>query len=150
MILKFKIASILFLVLFIFSQNLFSQTIKDSLVNINSEKEYLIKNNKKIKNEIDSLNIVLRNLDVVLKNNLKNLYILKYGKDDGSRVANKQVWKGMTEQMLYDGWGKADTVNANSYKWGMYTQWTYGDITFFFKNGKLFEWEEKKKDKKDN
>jgi len=56
----------------------------------------------------------------------------------------------MTEQMLQDGWGKADTVNANSYKWGIYTQWIYGDITLFFKNGKLFEWEEKKKNKKDN
>ncbi|MCH8326702.1 MAG: hypothetical protein IIB83_09140 [Bacteroidetes bacterium] len=34
-------------------------------------------------------------------------------------------------------------------KWGIFTQWTFGDVTFFFKNGKLFEWEEIKKDKKD-
>ncbi|PJA99250.1 MAG: hypothetical protein CO128_04155 [Ignavibacteriales bacterium CG_4_9_14_3_um_filter_30_11] len=134
----------------LFSQNLFSQSINDSLSTTNSQKEYIIKDNTKIKNEIDSLKLVLKNLDVILNNNLKNLYILKYGKEDGIRVANKQVWNGMTEQMLQDGWGKADTVNANSYKWGIYTQWIYGDITLFFKNGKLFEWEEKKKNKKDN
>lgn len=147
---KIKYTSIGILFIALFCQNIFSQSVNDSLNNINSQKEYLIKNNNKIKGEIDSLNMVLKNLDVVLKANLKNLYILKYGEEDGIRVSNKQVWTGMTEQMLQDSWGKADTVVANSYKWGLYTQWTYGDITFFFKNGKLFEWEDKSKTKKGN
>jgi len=150
MISKIKYTSIVLIFFVLFSQNIFSQSVNDSLTNINSQKEYLIKHNNKIKGEIDSLNMILKNLDVVLKANLKNLYILKYGEEDGSRVANRKVWKGMTEQMLQDGWGKADTVTANSYKWGLYTQWTYGDITFFFKNGKLFEWEDKSKTKKGN
>jgi len=46
----------------LFSQNLFSQSINDSLSTTNSQKEYIIKDNTKIKNEIDSLKLVLKTL----------------------------------------------------------------------------------------
>ena len=54
----------------------------------------------------------------------------------------------MTEDMLNDSWGKPDRTNKIKKKWGIFTQWYYGDITYFFKNSKLIEWEQKKKDKK--
>ena len=54
----------------------------------------------------------------------------------------------MTEDMLNDSWGKPDRTNKIKKKWVIFTQWYYGDITYFFKNSKLIEWEQKKKEKK--
>ena len=54
----------------------------------------------------------------------------------------------MTEKMLRDGWGKPDRIHTSTYKWGIYSQWYYGDIIYFFRNGKLIDWEEKRAGKK--
>ncbi len=48
----------------------------------------------------------------------------------------------MTERMLKDSWGEPDKIDKNMEKWGVFTQWYYGNITYFFKNGKLIAWEE--------
>ncbi len=92
--------------------------------------------------EIDSLSNHLNDLKEQLQNNLRELYILKYGKQNGSRIFLGQVWIGMTERMLKDSWGDPDKIDKNMEKWGVFTQWYYGNITYFFKNGKLIAWEE--------
>jgi hypothetical protein len=107
--------------------------------------------NRQMKKEIDSLKKVSNNLDKKLKNAQSELkkvrysfYTRKYGQENGNRVFEGKVWKGMTENMLKDSWGKPDKTHQNNYKWGVFTQWYYGDITYFFKNGKLTDWQEKK------
>ncbi len=148
MLSKFRIAVFVILTISLYGQNLYSQTKEKTLSNLKAQKEQLIKKNAQTKHEIDSLKIVLKNLDANLKKHQKKLYILKYGKKNGIRVSLGSIWKGMTEDMLRDSWGKPDRINKIKRKWGIFTQWYYGEITYFFKNGKLFEWEEKKKDKK--
>lgn len=149
MLSKFRIAVFVIITLIFSAQISIAQTQEKNKSDVKVTKEQLHKQNAKTKHEIDSLKIVLKNLDVNLKKHLKALYILKYGNKNGVRVSNGSIWKGMTEHMLNDSWGKADKVHANVKKWGIFTQWTYGDVTFFFKNGKLFEWEEIKKENKD-
>jgi len=117
---------------------------KDSLLNQNSK---LLIEKKSLLKEIDSL----KNFSNVLEEKINSanreieeLYIKKFGRENGIRVYNKQVWKGMTEKMLLAGWGKPDKIDKNVQKWGTYTQWYYGKITFFFKDGKLIDFEESK------
>ena len=111
----------------------------------------LTKVNLQMEKEIDSLKKVSDNLDKKLnkaQSELKKVqhsfYIKKYGQEDGNRISEGKVWKGMTERMLKDSWGKPDKTHQNKYKWGVFTQWYYGDVTYFFKNLKLIDWEEKK------
>lgn len=148
MLLKSQFIIIVIFTLILSAQNSFAQTQGNNPSNIEVNKEELIKKNDQTKHEIDSLKIVLKNLDANLKKHLKILYTLKYGKKNGIRVSIGSVWKGMTEDMLNDSWGKPDRTNKIKSKWGLFTQLYYGDITYFFKNGELIEWEEKKKDKK--
>ena len=99
----------------------------------------LTKVNLQMEKEIDSLKKVSDNLDKKLnkaQSELKKVqhsfYIKKYGQEDGNRISEGKVWKGMTERMLKDSWGKPDKTHQNKY------------VTYFFKNGKLIDWEEKK------
>lgn len=75
---------------------------------------------------------------------IEKLYTDKFGKDFGVRIYNKQIWKGMTDKMLLASWGKPDRIDKNVEKWGTFAQWYYGKITFFFRDGKLTDWEEVK------
>lgn len=113
----------------------------DSLLQL---KEQLISQKTEINKSIDSLNEKSSKLDVDLRKALKTVYAKRYGRKIGNRIINKQIWKGMTENMLRDSWGKPDRINKNIKKWGRFTQWLYGKIEFFFRDGKLTGWEEKK------
>lgn len=107
-------------------------------------KKKLLSEKEKLKKEIESLVDLNSRLDEELKNCLPQFYIKKYGKELGSRIAAGRVWVGMTEQMLLDSYGKPDKVNRNKEKWGVFAQYYYGKIVFFFRDGKLIEWEERK------
>ncbi len=113
----------------------------DSLLQL---KEKLTAQKTEINKSIDSLNEKSSKLDVDLRKALKTFYAKRYGRKVGNRIINKQIWKGMTENMLKDSWGKPDRINKNIEKWGRFTQWLYGKIEFFFRDGKLTGWEEKK------
>lgn len=93
---------------------------------------------------IDSLKKYSSDLDEKIKMAYQDLYIHRYGKVNGMHVYNRHIWKGMTESMMRDSWGKPDKIEKNVEKWGTFTQWYYGDVTYFFKNGILTDWEEKK------
>ncbi len=73
---------------------------------------------------------------------IEKLYTDKFGKEIGVRIYNKQIWKGMTDKMLLASWGKPDKIDKNIERWGSFTQWYYGKVTFFFRDGKLTDWEE--------
>lgn len=105
--------------------------------NYTLEKETLIK-------DISMLEKRMIDLTEQLKNAQIDLFVKKYGKDNGMRIAQGRVWKGMTEKMLRDSWGEPDKIIKNKEKWGTFTQWYYGKITYFFKDGVMIDWEELK------
>lgn len=105
--------------------------------NYTLEKETLIK-------DISMLEKRMIDLTEQLKNAQIDLFVKKYGKDNGMRIAQGRVWKGMTEKMLRDSWGEPDKITKNKEKWGTFTQWYYGKITYFFKDGVMIDWEELK------
>jgi len=115
----------------------------------NSKMESLTLQKKELKKEIEALKKEIENLpnripelEQEMITAFRELYVLKYGEDSGQRVAYKQIWKGMTDEMVRDGWGEPETINRNVEKWGVFEQWNYGNITFFFKDGKLTDWDE--------
>ncbi len=145
---KHKFISVFFLLAVgVFAQNktvmnaeeLRAQT--DSLQNL---KTRLIAQKEILNSEIDSLREVSSELDVKLRTALRKVYRKRYGRKIGDRIIDKQIWKGMTERMLRDSWGEPDRITRNKEKWGLFTQWYYGKITFYFKDRKLVDWEEKK------
>lgn len=112
---------------------------KDSLTNRRIELTFTVES---LKLEIDSLQKIIPALQQELITQYRELYVLKYGKKIGERISNKRIWKGMSDEMVRDGWGEPDFIEKNVEKWGVFTQWHYGDIIFFFRDGKLTDWEE--------
>lgn len=108
-------------------------------------KAKLVEQNVSVQAAIDSLKKYSSKLDDRIQKCRHSAAVLKYGKDIGARVYEGKIWKGMTESMLKDSWGKPDKIHTNKYKWGVFTQYHYGDITYFFKNGKLIDWQQKSK-----
>lgn len=97
-----------------------------------------------LKLQIDSLNNYIPALEQDLANAQRELYIMKYGEEIGNKIAYKQIWTGMTDEMVMESWGESDRVDQNVEAWGTFTQWYYGDVTFFFKDGKLTDWQGEK------
>ena len=118
---------------------------KDSLT---AYKENLKRYIESLKKDLDTLTKFRDYLDEKIKSEFEKLYISKYGKEHGTMVANGRIWKGMTEEMLKDSWGKPDKTNTDKYNYGTFTQYEYGDITFFFRDKILIDWEDKGKEKK--
>jgi predicted transport protein len=112
----------------------------DSLENI---KANLLNEKNELKSDIENLSSELTDLENKVTLALRDLYIAKYGEKDGVNVSYGRVWKGMTEEMLRDSWGKPDKIEKNVENWGTFTQWYYGDVTYFFRDGVLTEGDEK-------
>jgi hypothetical protein len=116
----------------------------DSLKYLKEQTEKSKKNLRTEINELKKISSDLNNQIMLITQEIEKLYMDKFGKEIGSRIYNKQIWKGMTEKMLSASWGKPDKIDKNVEKWGTFTQWYYGKITFFFRDGKLTDWEELK------
>ena len=108
------------------------------------EKNRLLKEKETLLVDIDSLRNVITKLDEKWTSGRVSQLRKKYGKKVANRIAMGQVWRGMSDKMLEDSWGKPDKITKNKEKWGVFTQWYYGDITYFFKDGIMTDWEEKK------
>ncbi len=106
------------------------------------QKKELKREIETLKTEIESLQNRIPELEQEMITAFRELYVLKYGEDIGQRVAYKQIWKGMTDEMVRDGWGEPDRIDKNVEAWGVFTQWIYGEVIFFFKDGKLTDWDE--------
>lgn len=116
----------------------------DSLKYLKEQNENSRKNLLNEISELKKISADLNNQILLITQEIEKLYVDKFGKEIGLRVYNKQIWKGMTEKMLSASWGKPDKIDKNVEKWGTFTQWYYGKITFFFRDGKLTDWEELK------
>ena len=136
----------IFLSLILFSFNSFAQMTEEEYT---SKKESLTLQKKELKEEIETLKTEVEGLqkhkseiEQEMITACRELYVLKYGKEIGNRIAYKRIWKGMTDEMVRDGWGEPDRVKKNTEAWGVFTQWIYGEVIFFFRDGKLTDWEE--------
>jgi len=138
---------LIFIVLiFLISLTTFAQMTEEEY---NSKKESLTLQKKELKREIETLKTEVESLqnripelEQEMMTAFRELYVLKYGEEIGQRVAYKQIWKGMTDEMVRDGWGEPDRIDKNVEAWGVFTQWIYGEVIFFFKDGKLTDWDE--------
>ena len=106
------------------------------------EKKNLINEKENLLLSIDSLKSYLSELETKWGSGRSDQLIKKYGNEIGNRIIRGQIWKGMTEKMLEDSWGKPAKIKKNKEKWGTFTQWYYGKITYFFKNKIMTGWEE--------
>ena len=136
----------IFLSLILFSFNSFAQMTEEEYI---SKMESLNLQKKELKGEIETLNKEVEGLQIhkseleqEMITAFRELYVLKYGEEIGNRIAYKRIWKGMTDEMVRDGWGKPDRIEKNVEAWGVFTQWIYGEVIFFFRDGKLTDWEE--------
>jgi predicted nuclease with TOPRIM domain len=111
---------------------------------LSTQKSQLITEKESLLADIDSLKNRLVEIEEECKSARANQIMKKYGNKVGKQIVNGQVWKGMTEKMLEDSWGKPDKITKNKVKCGLFTQWYYGDITYFFRDGIMTDWEEKK------
>ncbi len=112
---------------------------------LNKFRSILLMEKQILQKTVDSLKNISNFIDEqinVVNQEIENLYIKKFGKVAGKRIYAKQVWKGMTEKMLLASWGKPDKIERNVEKWGTFTQWYYGKAIFFFRDGKLIDFEE--------
>ncbi len=69
------------------------------------QKKELKREIETLKTEVESLHNRIPELEQEIITAFRELYVLKYGEDIGQRVAYKQIWKGMTDDMVRDGWG---------------------------------------------
>ena len=139
--------TLIFAVLIIFiSLSTFAQMTKEEYKRekeeLNIRRNQLNSEIEDIKFEIDNMRDRIPELEQEVINAYRELYILKYGKEIGQKVAYKKIWTGMNDEMVRDSWGEPDKIDKNIKPWGVFTQWYYGAVTFFFKNGKLTEWNE--------
>jgi hypothetical protein len=144
---KFLVILLFFLSISIFAQtnNPISKEKYDFLTDsLSSEKANLLTEKEFLLSKIDSLKNLLVELEEKWNSSRKNQLVKKYGKNIAVRISNGQVWKGMSEKMLEDSWGKPDKITKNKEKWGVFTQWYYGSITYYFKDRIMTDWEEKK------
>lgn len=110
--------------------------------NLLSRKGNLLIEKKDLLSEIDSLTQYLSVLESKLQPALEKYFVRKYGRKNGVKVANGMIWKGMTNSMLKDSWGEPDKINKDVFSYGVFIQYTYGKITYFFRDGILTDWEE--------
>ena len=137
---------VLILCFILFSASVIAQITEeqyhDEMKQLESKKVELNSEISTLKTEIDSLNKIIPELRQELADGYRELFELKYGEEIGWRIINKRIWKGMTDEMVKDGWGEPDRIDKNVEAWGVFTQWIYGDIIFFFRDGKLTDWQE--------
>ncbi len=139
--------NLIFAVLFIFiSITTFAQISDEEY---NREKDELSFRKDQLKTEIldinfeiDSMTNRIPELEQEVITAYRELYVLKYGREAGEKVSYKQIWTGMTDEMVKDSWGEPDKIDKNAKPWGVFTQWYYGEVTFFFRDGKLTDWQE--------
>jgi hypothetical protein len=108
------------------------------------ERETLNNDEENLKLSIDSLKIKLAQLTESFGSCRKTKLVKRFGKDIADRILKGQIWKGMTENMLSESWGKPDKIDTNKERWGVFSQWYYGNITYFFRDGSMIDWEETK------
>ena len=67
----------------------------------------------------------------------------KYGKEVIERISNKEIWIGMTEEMLIDSWGNPTEINRTVLPSLVTKQYVYPNYKFVYvENGKVTSWQD--------
>jgi hypothetical protein len=68
-----------------------------------------------------------------------NMIISKYGKEYGQKIISGQIAIGMTEPMLFDAWGKPDSVETSEFSLGIFRTLKYqnNQAIVITKNGQI-------------
>ena len=142
---KLNVCMIILLGLFI--NNLFAQEIdpgeykieksqlEDTKANLLSEKASLQKNLITMQRKVEEL-------EAAIKEAMPKYLSKKWGKIDGNNLAMGRIWKGMKREMMLDIWGKPDKQHTDRFSYGVFVQYYYGKITYYFRDEKLTDWEE--------
>ena len=129
-----------------FAQEMSEDTYKKTYEELKERKENLTEEEKALRAELEAMRTKIDSMKEAYTQAVEDILIMKYGEDDGRRVSQGRIWTGMTDDMLRDSWGEPDRTTKNVEPWGVFTQWYYGEITFFFRDGRLTAWEDKSKE----
>ncbi len=72
--------------------------------------------------------------------NRHDLLIAKYGRENGKKIYEHFIWKGMTSEMVLDSWGKPRVINHYEQARGYREEWIYPKHILIFSNGILTGW----------
>lgn len=68
----------------------------------------------------------------------------KYSASIAEKILKRQIWLGMTKDMLIDSWGYPgyDDINRTVGSWGVHEQWIYNDTYVYLENGIVTSWQD--------
>ena len=135
---------VLLLTGFFFAQEIDPTEYKIQKNQLEEKRDELLGEKESLKNEIAGMYKKIEEIETAIEETIPKFLIKKYGKEVGSNLALGRIWKGMTKEMMIDIWGKPDKENTDKFSYGVFTQYYYGKITYFFRDGKLIDWEEVK------
>jgi len=75
--------------------------------------------------------------------NRHDYLIFKYGQEEGRKMYEHMIWKGMTSEMVLDSWGKPQVINHYTTSTGYREDWIYPKHVLSFTNGILTGWIER-------
>lgn len=80
-----------------------------------------------------------------IENNLqerREKFIKKYGPEIGEKISKRNIWIGMTEEMLIDSWGRPEKVNNTVTRYGTRKQYVYSSSQYVYvENGMVDAWQ---------
>jgi len=68
--------------------------------------------------------------------------IRKYSNSVARKIINKEIWIGMTKDMMLDSWGYPEDINRSVGSWGVHEQCIYGDTNVYVENGTVTSWQD--------
>lgn len=65
----------------------------------------------------------------------KTRLVEKYGSEIGLKIFEKEIWIGMTKEMLLESWGNPSDINRSIGSWGVHEQCVYYNRYVYVQNG---------------
>jgi len=65
---------------------------------------------------------------------------MKYGSTLGKSLYQHKIWKGATEEMARDSWGKPKQINRTYVDQSVEEEWIYTKKWLYFRDGVVIEW----------
>lgn len=109
---------------------------------LEEQKAELLNEKASLQNDLITMTRKVEELEASIKAAWPKYLSKKYGRINGGNLAMGRIWKGMKKEMMLDIWGKPDKQHTDRFSYGVFTQYYYGKITYYFKNGILTDWEE--------
>jgi len=72
----------------------------------------------------------------------KEYLIQKYGDRFADKILAKEIWIGMTKDMLIESWGEPQKINRTVLLDRIHEQWIYPNVYIYFENDILVSWQD--------